>query len=140
LFLAILSAVVPAYPQYSVDWFSINGGGGMSTGGPYVITGTIGQPDAGIMTGGAYSVVGGFWGIISTVVTPNAPPLTITLTPTNAVVISWPSPSIGFVLQQNSNLNTPNWSATLQTPTDNGITKSIVVQAPLGNLFFRLIK
>jgi hypothetical protein len=100
LFLATLGLALPAYPQYSIDWYSINAGGGTSTGGPYAITGTIGQPDAGIMTGGNYSLVGGFWGIISTVVTPGAPPLTITLTPTNAVVISWPSPSTGFAIRR----------------------------------------
>jgi hypothetical protein len=139
-FLAAAAFGLSAQAQYSIDWYSINGGGGTSSGGPYSVTGTIGQPDAGIMSGGSYTLVGGFWGIISALPTPGAPRLTISLTPTNAVVISWPSPSTGFVLQQNSNLGTANWSATLQTPTDDGTTKSIVVKPPLGNLFFRLIK
>ena len=48
--------------SYSIDWFTIDGGGGTSTGGVYSVTGTIGQPDAGgPMTNGSYSVTGGFW-------------------------------------------------------------------------------
>jgi len=45
--------------------FTIDGGGGMrSEGGPFnrfVISGTIGQPDAGEMTGGGFRLTGGFW-------------------------------------------------------------------------------
>jgi hypothetical protein len=36
-----------AWGQYSIDWSTIDGGGGTSTGGVYSVTGTIGQPDAG---------------------------------------------------------------------------------------------
>lgn len=32
--------------SYSIDWFTIDGGGGTSTGGVYSVSGTIGQPDA----------------------------------------------------------------------------------------------
>ena len=50
-----------------IDWFSVDGGGagidGGSVGGSYTLSGTIGQPDARneAMTGGSYSLVGGFW-------------------------------------------------------------------------------
>ena len=49
---------------YAIDWFTIDGGGGMaSTGGEYSMSGTIGQPDASVatMSGGSYSLTGGFW-------------------------------------------------------------------------------
>ena len=36
-----------AQAQYSIDWSTIDGGGGTSTGGVYTVSGTIGQPDAG---------------------------------------------------------------------------------------------
>src|SRR5262245_2970480 len=85
---------------YSIDWHTIDGGGGMSTGGGYSVSGTIGQPDAGAMRGGTYSIEGGFWAIVSAIQTPGAPLLSIRLTQTNTVVVSWPSPSIGFALQQ----------------------------------------
>lgn len=66
--IAILSALVTlsAYAQYSIDWYTIDGGGGTSTGGLYSISGTIGQPDAGeTMTGGTYSLTGGFWSLVA---------------------------------------------------------------------------
>ncbi len=44
-----------------LTWSSIDGGGGMSSGGPYLVTATIGQADAGSMSGGEYEVRGGFW-------------------------------------------------------------------------------
>src|SRR5262245_40374580 len=46
--------------NYSVDWHTIAGGGGTSTGGVYSVSGTVGQPDAGTMSGGSYSLAGGF--------------------------------------------------------------------------------
>jgi len=55
---------------YSIDWYTIDGGGGTSTGGVYAVSGTIGQPDAGgPMTGGNYSLTGGFWSLIAAVQT-----------------------------------------------------------------------
>lgn len=61
-----------ASAQYSIDWHTIDGGGGTSTGGTYSLSGTIGQPDADVVSlcsadGGAgcvnptYEVTGGFW-------------------------------------------------------------------------------
>jgi hypothetical protein len=126
--------------NYSVDWHSIDGGGGTSTGGVYSVSGTIGQPDAGVMSGGNFTLVGGFWGIISAIQTPGYPLLTVTRTLTNTVVVSWPSPSTGFNLQQNFDLNTTNWVGVGQSPADNGTSKSILVNPPLGNVFFRLKK
>jgi hypothetical protein len=44
------SALVPVPAQtggpYELTWYTIDGGGGVSRGGQYVLTGTIGQPDA----------------------------------------------------------------------------------------------
>ena len=33
--------------SYAIDWHTIDGGGGTSTGGVYAVSGTIGQHDAG---------------------------------------------------------------------------------------------
>src|SRR5215471_11484076 len=110
LFVALLLPIA-ASAQYSIDWFTVDGGGGTSTNGQFAVSGTIGQPDAGAMSGGNFSLTGGFWSLISVVQTPGAPLLRIILTATNTAVVSWPSPSSGFVLQQNTNgLNTVNWS------------------------------
>ncbi len=48
--------------QFSIPWFTIDGGGGTSSGGGFTLQGTIGQHDAGAtMTGGSFSFTGGYW-------------------------------------------------------------------------------
>ena len=59
-------AGMKASAQFSIDSFTIAGGGGTSAGGLFTVTGTIGQTDAGAMSGGTYSLAGGFWGAIPT--------------------------------------------------------------------------
>ena len=58
-------AQVRAPLTYDLSWFTIDGGGGASTGDGYAVSGTAGQPDAGVMTGSAggksYALNGGFW-------------------------------------------------------------------------------
>ena len=134
----LLTANTLRAQPYSIDWFTIDGGGGTSAGGSYSVSGTIGQPDAGPMSGGNYSLTGGFWSIISVVQNPGSPLLQISATTTNTVVITWPSPSAGFLLQQNPQLGTVNWINVSQSPADNGTTKSVVINPPSGTLFFRL--
>lgn len=138
--LLALTVVVCAAENYAIDSYKIAGGGGTSTNGQYSVNGTIGQHDAGTaMTGGSYSLAGGFWSLIAVVQTPGAPLLTITHSGNN-VVVSWPSPSTGFALQQNSNLaNGAGWSSFNGTVNDNGVTKSVTNSPPIGNLFFRLV-
>ena len=68
------------------------------------------------------------------------PSLAIKLTGPKNVVISWPSPSDGFVLQQNTNLAPANWlnfSGTVNTNA-NGTTNSATISPATNNLFFRL--
>src|SRR2546426_11713451 len=67
-----------ARAQYSIDWYTIDGGGGTSTGSVYSVSGTIGQLDAGgPLTSGQFSVTGGFWALPTAVQTPRAPLLSI---------------------------------------------------------------
>ncbi len=127
--------------QYAIDWHTIDGGGGTSTGGVYAITGTIGQPDAGTMTGGNYSLQGGFWGILAVVPTPGAPPLFIFRTTTNTVAVCWPSPSTGWTLQQNTNsISSVNWSNVLSGITEAGTSRVLLINPPAGNRFYRLYR
>lgn len=63
----LLLAAVPVLAQsgagYDLTWSTVDGGGGtFSFGGAYALGGTAGQPDAGLMTGGTYTLAGGFWG------------------------------------------------------------------------------
>ncbi len=57
----ISSASAQTGEQYEVTSYTIDGGGGRSSGGPYTLTGTIGQPDADWCRGGDYELLGGFW-------------------------------------------------------------------------------
>ena len=125
--------------QYAIDWFTLDGGGGTSTGGSYTLSGTIGQADAGVMTGGSYSLIGGFWGVAVAIQEVGAPLLTVTRSG-NSVTISWPSPSTGFNLQDTGSLGSPSWATSTLQVTDNGTIKSVTIPAPLGNRFYRLFK
>ncbi len=138
--LALLCAPLAAGAQsYAIDWYKVAGGGGTSTNGPYSVSGTIGQHDAGgPMTAGNYSLTGGFWSLYA-VQTPGAPALRISLTTSNTAVVSWPSPSTGWTLQQNTNLSIANWTTPSETVNDNGTNRFIVVSPPVGRRFFRLV-
>jgi hypothetical protein len=59
-----LFCVAPlAHAQFTIDWFTLDGGGGSSSGGTFSLSATIGQPDAGAMSGGAFTLGGGFWAV-----------------------------------------------------------------------------
>jgi len=138
LLFALLIPRLGLAQSYTIDWYKISGGGGTSTAATYQVSGTIGQPDAsGAMTNGIYSATGGFWSLISVVQTLGSPTLTVTHSG-NSVTISWPSSSSGFVLQQNSNLSTTNWTTSGYTISNDGTYNSITITSPTGNLFFRL--
>jgi len=69
------------------------------------------------------------------------PGLFITRTTTNTVAVWWPSPSTGWVLQQNTNsVASVNWSNVTDTIQDDGTTKTLIVNPPAGNRFYRLFK
>jgi len=62
----VLLATVPVLAQsgggYDLSWHTVDGGGAtFSTGGGYTLGGTIGQAEAGVLSGGGYVLSGGFW-------------------------------------------------------------------------------
>ena len=135
--MGMLLALSGAAQSFSIDWFKVSGGG-VSTGGVYTVSGTIGQHDGGsAMTGGGYSLTGGFWALFA-VPTAGAPTLTIFRTPTNTAVVSWPSPSTGWRLRQSTVVTGGTWTTPSETVNDDGTTKFIVVNPPVGNRFYRL--
>lgn len=51
-----------AFAQLTITRFTIDGGGGTSSvGGTFALGGTIGQPDAGRLSGASFTLSGGFW-------------------------------------------------------------------------------
>ena len=58
----VTSSALAGVEVFSLPWWSVDGGGGTSSGGAYTLHGSAGQPDAGRMQGGSFSLAGGFWG------------------------------------------------------------------------------
>ena len=61
LFIIVIISISLSFADYEISWYTIDGGGGTSSGGPYQLTGTIGQPDAGYHGQAPYELLGGFW-------------------------------------------------------------------------------
>jgi hypothetical protein len=59
--LLLATSVALGLGGYDLFWFTVDGGGGTSSGGTFVLYGTAGQFDAGGMSGGPYSLSGGYW-------------------------------------------------------------------------------
>jgi hypothetical protein len=66
--------------------------------------------------------------------------LSVRLTETNSMLISWPAPATGFELQQNVGLGTDNWTAVGTAPATVGSEKQVIVPSPAGARFYRLRK
>ena len=60
--IALMAGVVLA-GQFDLSWSSTDGGGGTSASEAYILSGTIGQHDAGKMSGGSFAITGGFWAV-----------------------------------------------------------------------------
>ncbi len=61
---AFLSGVMgQVFAQYQINKHTINNGGGITSGGTYVVKASIGQVDASnkLSSGGIYTLNGGFW-------------------------------------------------------------------------------
>lgn len=66
LFVVLLTATVIVFAQGNIldlTWYTLDSGGGQSSGNDFVLNGTIGQTDAGLLSGGGFTLYGGFWQI-----------------------------------------------------------------------------
>lgn len=125
--------------QYSLDWHAVSGGAGTSAGGPFVVSGTLGQYDAaGQLAGGSFSLTGGFWSLMGLNETGCAPQLLIERTG-NLLTVYWLA-TPGWSLQQTLNLAAPvAWAPSTGVTTSDGTNTLVITPAP-GNQFYRLIK
>ncbi len=139
-----VAATSAAAQSYSIDWFTIDGGGGTSSGGQYSISGTIGQPDAGAMAGGIYALTGGFWGLVQAIQTPGSPLLSVELLPNGNVRVHWPANATGFVLDQTTSLAVSPaptvWAPVGTTYQTNAGQISITTSPSPAQRYFRLRK
>lgn len=121
--------------QFAVNWFTIDGGGGTSTGGVFSVSGTVGQPDAGpSLTGGSFAVTGGFWALPAAVQSTNGPTLSIVWAGSGQVRISWTPATPGFVLQEKATLQ----AAWADAPS--GSANPVIIPATLPARFYRVFK
>ena len=99
---ALLSYLATAQ-NYSVDWYTIDGGGATSSAGSYSLSGTIGQPDADTLSGGSFTLEGGFSpGIV--VQSPGVPTLFIQLSG-SSVIVTWSPATPSLSLEQTDSLS-----------------------------------
>ncbi|MCU0857128.1 MAG: hypothetical protein MUC65_01825 [Pontiellaceae bacterium] len=125
----------------AINWFEVSGGGGTSTNGGYSLSGTIGQADAGTLSGGGFTLEGGFWSGAVALQTPGAPTLTIQVVG-SSVILSWPLTADGWALRESPALagTGVSWNLSPQACTTNANTISVTVPAPGGVKFYRLQK
>jgi hypothetical protein len=129
-------ALAQSSGAFDINWSTFNGGGGPSVGGNFSLNGTIGQPDAGTsLNGGGFTITAGFWAGASEAV----PRLSIRLGAAGTVILNWPNPSTGFVLEESTSLSAQaGWTAVTQTPVANGANIEVTLQATSQLRFFRL--
>ena len=129
---ALLLPMLAFAQQYSIDWYTIAGGSGTSTGGSYSLSGTIGQATAADWSGanGKFALTG-FWAIQR----PGAPALTVTSASAGQITISWAPNIPGWILQESPNLSAPTW-----TNAASGPANPATVPVAGGQKYFRLYK
>ena len=127
---------VSAHAQFSVNWFSIDGGAGQSAGGAFSLNGTIGQPDAGTIGGSPYSILGGFWAFAAD--TSTASPLLSIERLGGNVRLFWSFPANGFVLEQADALANSSWTQPAFAYQTNATQVYVIVPASGSNRYFRL--
>jgi hypothetical protein len=139
LYFSLLLPAVGFAQQYSIGWYKISGGGGTSTGATYQVTGTVGQPDASsAMSGGQYSVTGGFWSLTAVVQTAGLLNLSIAQSGNN-VIVSWPTNCAGFTLQFATNLAPPAaWTSNSPAPAVVNGQNTVTIPISGTQQFFRL--
>lgn len=160
LLISALNAVAQSGGPYSLNWHTIDGGGGKCAGGAFAIHGTIGQPESGeelrsdlptlagnfesngseALAETVYALRGGFWpGAIRD---ETGPRLTIQYDDLRFMTLNWPFPSTGFVLQQTTNLNAPGggWTNFQGSPVVVGPNWQVGRRATNAVQMFRLRK
>jgi hypothetical protein len=49
--------------NFTLDWWTVDGGGGTSSDGRFTLQSTIAQPDAGQMSSRTYTLLSGYWDV-----------------------------------------------------------------------------
>jgi hypothetical protein len=123
--------------DYTLAEHAIGSGSAVSQAGDYSLAASLEQPFTGIITGGNYMLVSGFWSRNEIFTTPNLPLLNIENLG-NTLSIAWTSSLVGLQLQEADRLDAANWTDVTQAPVYNGATARIVLASFGGQKFYRL--
>jgi hypothetical protein len=129
--------------SFSIDWYRISAGGGVSSNQEFNVAGSIGQHEAAgaaAMNGGSFALTGGFWSVVAAVQTPGAPRLTVSLSQSNAIVLTWPSGVAGFILQESVDLAPGGWTAVTNAVTTVNSVSQVGISFSNGYQFYRLVQ
>ena len=75
---------------------------------------------------------------VDNVMVTTVPELNIQMAGADTVVVSWPAPATGFVLQQNSTLDVAGWMSVTNTVEVVNDQNQVTVAPATGNGFYRL--
>lgn len=125
--------------QFELISSTIDCGGGTSIGGQFTVKDTVGQPDAGKLAGGKFTLEGGFWTGISVAQMPGAPLLKIKFSGSNAI-LSWPINVTGYSLEEATSIAGAPWISTPQSVMDTASEHTVTVPANGVIKVFRLKK
>ncbi len=147
-----ISVTVPAGIQYAILTTSSQVNGGTTTGDGTYLNGApvtvvaipnldyafVNWTDNGVevATSPSYSFTAS---ADRTLIANFTPQLRIALAADGAVVLTWPGPSTGYLLQQNATCAQLNWSATTNTVSVVGDQNQVTLLSPTGNCFYRLV-
>jgi hypothetical protein len=131
--LLFFAVALNARAQYTIDWFTMDAGGGSGSAGTFVMSGTIGQIDATSGSAGSVVFLGGYWSAIAEEL-----PLLRIFRFNGRIILAWPDPSPGFVLQSTPNLLVPHWNEVSIAPVIVGSEKQVMWGVPVDKHFFRL--
>lgn len=120
-----LALCLPAVGQSSVPstggefslFGNVAGGGGVSRGGDFTLSGGPVTSSVGASSGGAFRLAGGLIGVY-VVESPGAPTIRVVYTSDGQAELSWPAEAIGFQLEHTSGLGPAAvWQPVSPAPT-----------------------
>lgn len=133
--LILLATTATAAAQYTLDWHTMDGGAASGAGGTYEMRGTLGQPDAYSGSSATVQFTGGFWSLLEEPL-----PLLRIFRDGASIVLAWPNPSPGFILQTTPDLVAPLWAPVTIAPVKKDDEFQVTWGPPFGARFFRLFR
>jgi hypothetical protein len=138
LFLSVTFSAHAQSQRFQVIAFT-DLGGSVSSGGAYTVSGTVGQPNVGQSSNEQFGISDGFWNVVATLQTPDAPLVSVEQLANGSVRIFWPLTADGFVLDHSPSIDPSSLWSPVQLPQETSATHiSVTIPAPEEIRFYRL--